>query len=194
MIAYHYSRVCYLKSITIEIHAHWIACGTALWTGSEYVKFSASCYSPSIWSNSSELNRISGVVQQTFWFDLLEQNYMKTFPIRMLVDTPIIVVLGDFKRVLLKITKWKRVCIIAPLAKEAINHTNESLTVLQFFVLLNLWLPFVSTTLDNRGSGKSTLSGSQKTGTKYYFHSIFLQLECICITRTSKGSIAFDGR
>lgn len=173
MIAYHYSRVCYLKSITIEIHAHWIAC------------FSF---------DLKQQFRVSGVVQQTFWFDLLEQNYMKTFPIRMLVDTPVIVVLGDFKRVLLKITKWKRVCIIAPLAKQAINHTNESLTVLRFFVLLNLWLPFVSTTLDNRRSGKSTLSGSQKTGTKYYFHSIFLQLECICITRTSKGSIAFDGR
>ena len=71
---------------------------------------------------------------------------------------------------LLTITKWERVCIIAPLAKEVINYTNESLTVLWFFTLLNLSLPFVSATLENRRSGMSTLSGSQKTGTKYYFH------------------------
>ena len=85
---------------------------------------------------------------------------------------------------LLTITKWKGVCIIAPVVKEVINCRNESLTVPRFLMLLNLSLPFVGATLENRRGGTSALGRNQKKGWKYYFYLIFLPLECICISRT----------
>lgn len=91
---------------------------------------------------------------------------------------------GDFEKMLLTITKWKGVCIIAPVVKEVINCRNESLTVPRFLMLLNLSLPFVGATLENRRGETSALGRNQKKGWKYYFYLIFLPLECICISRT----------
>ena len=77
---------------------------------------------------------------------------------------------------LLTITKWEGVCIIAPVVKEVINCRNESPTVPRFLMLLNLSLPFVGATLEKRRGGTSSLGRNQKKGWKYYFYLIFLPL------------------
>lgn len=144
--------------------------GTALCTGFEHVQFSVSCNSTSIWSNGSELNGIGEVVQSTtnilIWSLWIEWSHSRS---GCSLIPPVIVVLVDFEKMVLTITKWRVV-------KEVTNCRNESLTVSWFLMLFNLSLPFVDATLENRRSGKSTLSGSQKKGRKYYFHLIFLPI------------------